>query len=402
MKILHITPRYIPAWNHGGPVKSVHEVCRELVKKGVKISVFTSNADDPVGVLKVPVETTQLLDGVEITYFPLRTRVGSVARGLNTTLRKTVVTYDVLHLHGIYQYFTFAGARAGRGQGIPYIITPRGMLDPFAIKRKGSLKKRIFIELVGRHDLNRAAGIHYTADEEKQLVERFGFRTPGFVVPNGINPSEYNEPCRPIHLLDKYPQLAKKQIILYLGRLDPKKGLELLIEAFARLAGSQPNLHLLVVGPDQTPYARSLKNKVLANGLKNRVDFTGFLTGDDKLWAFYLAKMFILPSYSENFGMALVEALCCGKPVITTKRVNIASDVIEYEAGLVTDCDVSQITNAIAHLLDHPDKAIALGKQGKKLVEDRFRWDKVAHDLIEVYEDILSGQKKSPAWRMGN
>jgi glycosyltransferase involved in cell wall biosynthesis len=378
----------------------VHELCRELVRRGIDVSVFTSNADDPKGILDVAVCTPQVLDGVEVTYFPLRTRAGSFAEGLASTLRKRVTTYDLLHLHGIYQHFTFAGARAGQVKGIPYVISPRGMLDPFAIKRKGWLKKLLFVELVGRRDLNRAAGIHYTADEEKQLVERFGFRAPGFVVPNGINPSEYSEPCGPIRLLDKYPHLAKKQIVLYLGRLDPKKGLELLIEAIARLAGSHPDLHLLVAGPDQTPYARSLKNKVMANGLKNRVDFTGFLTGDDKLWALYLAKMSILPSYSENFGIALVEALCCERPVITTKRVNIASDVIEYNAGLVTDCDVNQIADAIVCLLDHSDQAILMGKRGKKMVESRFRWDKVAHDLIEVYEDILSGQKKSLAWRV--
>ena len=401
MRVLHITPRYIPAWNHGGPVKSVHELCRELVRQGVDISVFTSNADDPEGMLHVPVGIPQGVDGVEVTYFPLNLRIGSIAMKFVSALREVIATYDLLHLHGIYQSFTFAGSRVARSRGFPYIIAPRGMLNPFAMSQKGWLKKYLFVELVGRRDINCAAGIHYTTDEEMRAVERFNFRRTGFVIPNGIDPKEYIEPEKPCRFVDRYHHLQDKQVILYLGRLHPQKGLELLIEAFEKLAGSRPDLHLLIAGPDGTDYSESLKNLVSQKGLKNRVDFTGFLSGDDKLKAFYLAKMFVLPSYFESFGMALIEAMCCGKPVVITKQVNLAPDVIEYEAGLVTGCKSSDIANAIAYLLDHPDEGVAIGKRGRQLVENRFRWDKVARDLIEVYDDILSGQKKSSAWRRG-
>jgi glycosyltransferase involved in cell wall biosynthesis len=274
------------------------------------------------------------------------------------------------------------------------------MLNPFGIRRKGWLEKSLFIEFVGRRDLNCAAGIHYTTDEEMRAVERSNFHGSGFVIPNGIDPREYVEPEKPCEFSARYHHLQDKQVILYLGRLHPQKGLELLIEAFEKLAGSRPDLHLLIAGPDGTDYSESLKNLVAQKGLKNRVDFTGFLSGDDKLKAFYLAKMFVLPSYFESFGMVLIEAMCCEKPVVITKQVNLAPDVVECGAGLVTGCNASEIANGISYLLDHPDEAVAIGKRGRQLVENRFRWDKVAHDLIEVYEDILSRRKKSPAWRM--
>ena len=383
---------FAPAYGFGGMPKSVFDLCRGLGQKaGISVSAYTSNAD-VVGLLNVPVEEPCSVGGVDVTYFPVRYRPGFIARALYASLSRVISNFDLLHLHGCYEYFTAVAAHCARKAKIPYIISPRGMLDPSAMRVTGWWKKRLYLALVGRRDLNKAAGIHFTAEEERRLLEPFRFRTPGFVVPNGIDIAEYAKPTGSNPLVDRYPHLTGKRVLLYLGRLHPKKGLELLVDAFARLSTEQENVHLLVAGSDETPYARSLKKLVADRGVGQQVDFVGLLTGEAKLWALYLSEMSILPSYSENFGIALIESFCCGKPVVTTNQVNLAPDISEYQAGLISDCDVEGIRSAISYLLDHPDEAVAMGHRGRRLVNDRFTLDRTVDQMIAAYRMVLEDQ----------
>lgn len=369
-------------------MKSVHELCRTLVGKGHDVTVITTDCDLG-GRLAVPTDRFVNVDGIEVRYAPIRMRRGFVSPAQIRCFRREARRCDIVHIHGIYYWGTPACARIARSFDRPYLISPRGMLLLDAIAMKGMLRKWLFIEAMARGALNNAAAIHYTAEEERRHSESLGFRAPAVVVPNGIDPLEYLPPQGRNPLLVRYPHLAGKQIVLYLGRLDQKKGLELLVSACARLVSTYRYLHLLIAGPDVTRYAGVVKACVVERGLNSHVDFTGLLTGEDKLWALHMAHMLVLPSYSENFGMAVLEALCCGKPVVVTDRVNLAPDILKYQAGLVTRCETEQIAEAIAHLLDHPDEAAAMGHGGKQLVEEHFTWDMVADQMLDVYRAVL-------------
>jgi glycosyltransferase involved in cell wall biosynthesis len=391
MRILHVCPFFVPAYGFGGLVKSVHELCRTLVRKGHEVTVITTDCDLE-GRLGVPKDRFVTVDGIEVKYAPILLRRGFVSPAQVRCVRREVGRFDLVHIQGIYYWGTVAAARLAVSSGRPYVISPRGMLLRNAIAMKGSFRKHLFIELMVRRVLKNAAAIHYTAEGERLHSQDLGFRSRTVVVPNGIEPAEYLPPRGENPLLARFPHLAGKRIVLYLGRLDPKKGLRLLVDAHARLVASGRRVHLLIAGPDSRKYAEVIRARVAECGLKGHVDFAGLLTGDEKLCALHMADVFVLPSYSENFGMAVLEALCCGKPVVVTEEVDLAPYILKYQAGMVTACEAEGIADAIAHLLDHPEKSSSMGRNGRQLVEERFTWDTVADEMLDVYRAVLEGK----------
>lgn len=395
MHILVVNPCYYPAHRYGGPVKSIHEMSRKLVELGLDVTVFTTNADGPDN-LDVSPGNEKIIDGVKVYYYPIeRPRSYFYSPQLAKALRERASDFDLMHINWLYVYPTMVAARECLRQRVPYIIAPRGMLDPNAIVLKGTLKKRLYLNLVERKHLYGADSVHFTAEGERQQALAAGWKLKSIVVPNGVDISAYGLSNEGGHLFTRFPELSGKKIVLFLGRLNYIKGLDLLAGAWPMVVAAVPDAHLVLAGPDDDGYSEKVKGWLLDGGVETSSTFTGMLLGEDKLAALATSNVFVASSYLESFGMAIVESMACGKPVVITDRVNICRDVEQAGAGLITSCDPADIARALIAVLQNPDLGSDMGSNGRRLVEERFTWNSAAKQMLAAYENILAS-------RMGN
>ena len=384
LRVLQVLPYYFPAQRYGGPVQSVHGLGRSLARLGVDVNVFTTNIDGP-GNLDMPLECAVDLDGVHVWYFPIEfPRSWIRASRLARTLNQRAHEFDLVHVHGLFQYPTLASSRICRRRGVPYVVAPRGMLDPYAIQAKSAVKKHLYLALLEKRNLKHAAALHYTSVEEQALAAEMGIRTRGYVVPNGLDLAAFPEARR-----DHLGGAGSDLTILFLGRINPKKGLDLLIPAFAQVVAARPDARLILAGPDNDGYLSTVMDLIRQHDLQDSARYVGMLVGRDKLSALCDAAFLVLPSYSENFGMVVIEALACGTPVVVSDRVNIWAKVTEARAGLVTACDIASLAGAMLELLGDPSRMRDMGKKGREMVEREFTWDRLAVDMMDAYWRIL-------------
>ena len=370
-------------------MKSIHEMGRKLVAQGFDVTVFTTNADGLQN-LDVPLGVEVLIDGVKVHYFPVEwPRNYFRCPTLAHALQQRVSEFDIVHINWLYVYSTLIAARACHSQGVPYLLAPRGMLDPNAIALHGALKKKLYLTLVERSHLHNAAAVHFTSIGERDQAIRSGWRIRPVVVPNGVDLWEYpltqNSELFPL----LHPNLFGKRIILFLGRINYIKGLNLLVKALPIIVRSIPDAHLVLAGPDDTGYVAEVEKWLIEENVLENVTFTGMLLHQDKLTAFAGADVFVAPSYLESFGMAIVEAMACSLPVVITDRVNICREIEQAGAGVVVPCDPVRIAEALVGLLKDPARSREMGRKGRRFVEQTFTWDAAAHLMSEVYQDIV-------------
>lgn len=382
MKILHVVPTYIPAWKHGGPIRSVHGLCKALAARGHQVTVFTTDVDTDGA---VPTGRAVQLDGVEVWYFPVAApRRLYRSPQMGAALRSRTADFDLVHLHSVFLWPTAVAARTAERAGVPYLLAPRGMLVPDLLKRRGRWRKAAWIRLVERRTLAHAAGLHATADLEADEARRLGLDLPPvFIVPNGIDPEPppKETPAGPVRDL-----LARGPFLLYLGRLSWKKGLDRLIPALARV----PDTPLALAGNDEEGIRPRLEALAREAGVADRVIFLGPVDGADKAALLRGCAALVLPSYSENFGNAVLEAMAAGRPVAVTPEVGLAGVVREERAGLVTDGDPAYFGDALRSLLADPDRE-AMGQRGADAARRRFGWEAVAAQMEGVYRGLVRG-----------
>lgn len=386
MKILHVIANLAP--RYGGPPKACFEIARAVANLGHAVSIYTTNQDGP-SELDVPTDQPVFKDGVEIRYFPIQhPRFWVLSIPLACALRKAIREYDVVHIHSLYLFHGIVAAYYCRKYNVPYLIRPHGTLDPFLYKRH-RLRKSVMELLFEHRNLRHAAAIHFTTEEEKKLAAPYIFQTPGIVVPLGLDLSEYESLPEQGTFKSRYPETIGKKIVLFFGRLNFKKGLDILVQAFARVAQMRNDVHLVFVGPDNERYGEKVSGWLYRWGVLNRATFTGMLTGEDKLAVLRDADMFVLPSYTENFGISVVEAMACEVPVVISDKVNIWQEVETSGAGRVASCDADHFAEMILELLDSPEAARQMGVKGKALVKERFQWSNVALAMEDAYRSIV-------------
>ncbi len=389
MKILHVVPSYIPAYRYGGPVEAVHSLASALSAKGHDVTVFTTNIDGDDD-LDVPTGVPVKKDGVDVIYYPVkRPRAYCYSPDLGRAVKERAGSFDVVHIHSVYLYPTLIASYWCRRLGKPYLINPFGALDPRMIKLKGTLRKRLYISLIERRNVNGSSAIHAASEYEKAALRSFGFNTSLAVVSHGIDTSRYNKPDEKNAFMEKYPSLKDKKIVLFLGRMHPKKGLELLAGAFRDVAFVMSKACLIIAGSGEPKYEAHVKEVFSRGGLDEKVIFTGLLTDEDKIAALKSCDVFVLTSYGENFGIAVLEAMACGVPVIVSDRVGLCADIEEYGAGIVIDCNQDEIAAAISRMLRDGDLRATSGSRGKALVEDRFTMERIVNRMIAVYKEVL-------------
>ena len=392
MKILHIVSSYWPAFEFGGPIESVHQLNKWLIKKGADITVYTTNA----GLKKnknIILKKETVVNGVKVFYFPYYGYVHfTFSPVLCWTIRKNIKNFDLIHITGVWNFPVLAAAFWARFYKKPYIISPRGSLMKEPMEKKSSLIKKIFLFLFVRQDLKNASAIHFTVETEKEEYLKAGLPLKkSIIISNGFDAEEFEKQISEDFFRSKFNILSDKKIILFLSRLNWKKGLDTLIPAFAEVLKKESRAVLVLAGPDEKNYKKEIELKIVNCKLKIGKDviFTDMLIGEDKISAYRESDVFVLPSYSENFGMAVVEAMACGLPVIITKGVGISKEVEKAGAGIVIEKDEKQLTEAILKILKNPQMGKEMGQRGKKLVEIEFSSEKVAEKWIEEYNEII-------------
>jgi glycosyltransferase involved in cell wall biosynthesis len=374
---------------YGGPIYSVHGLCTGLARRGHDVHVMTTNVDGD-GVSKVPVDRPIDMDGVTVTYF----ETGSGRRlyrspTMRAALDRDLSGFDLVHTHSVFLWPTTAAASRARRRGVPFVMSPRGMLVRELIQRKSGLAKRVWIELFERRNIAEAGAVHVTSELEADEIRKLRLAVRRFaVVPNGIDTPSSND--------FGTAEPSSAPTVLFLGRINWKKGLDRLVPAMAHVPGAR----LQVVGNDEEGYSGTLRELAHRHGLTDRMEIVGHVSGAEKWNTFGRADVFVLPSYSENFGIAVLEAMACGVPVIVTPEVGLARVVAETGAGLVVDGDPAKLGAAIAALLADPDRRRRMGEAGRAAAEQQFSWDAVAQKMEALYQDLIGAAARKPQAEM--
>lgn len=386
LRILHVVPTYLPATRYGGPIYSVHGLCRALAAQGHEVHVFTTNVDGPQDSdvpLRVPVD----LEGVRVWYFPSR-RLRRLywSPPLARALKAEISGFDVVHLHSIYLWPTWAAAKAGRRAGVPYVLAPRGMLVKDLVARKSRWLKSLWLALIERGNIEHASALHLTSSLEDTEARKFGFRLPPVhIVPNGVEPIQADYSLTQLSQTVRDVLNQRQPFLLFLSRINWKKGLDRLISALQFV----PDIYLVIAGNDEENYQVTLNSMVQSHGLNERIAFIGPVEGADKAALLEKAKAMVLPSYSENFGNVVLEAMAAGCPVVVTPEVGLSTVIRDTGSGLVVEGKPEVLGEALVSLLENPAQRSQMRQCGLRLVEDRFTWKAVSTDMEKVYQEIV-------------
>ena len=345
----------------GGMVPSILGMTGAIARQGQTITIVTPTPSRR--------DAIHLPDGVDL--------VGPVS-DIETYIRRA----EVVHLHGLWQGHTRRGARVARRAGIPYIIAAHGMAEPWAIRHK-AFKKKVYTALVEGKNLRRAACLHALSRPEIGHLQAIAPRTPVALIPNGVDLSPFESlPAREA-LEAIHPELVGKFVVLFYGRLHAKKGLDLLAKALATVGNDHRDLHLLIAGNDDGALAPFLA-EVESSGQSDRVTCVGHVAGEAARRVWGAADAFILPSYSEGFSMAILEALAARRPAIVTTACHFP-ELAQAEGGIVVEPTEVGVTGGIRDLLERSDsERSGLADRGRRLVESLYTWDRQAERLASV------------------
>ncbi len=380
MRILNVVPTYLPAVRYGGPIRSVHGLCAALAFLGHDVHVFTTNVDG-AGDSNVPLGEPVSIDGVTVRYFPSRfLRRLYWSPPMKEALSREIPGFDLVHLHSVFLWPTWAAARIAEKCGVPYVVSPRGMLVKDLIARKSTLAKKIWIRAIEQHTLASATAVHVTTRKELDEVHRLGLGIrSALVIPNGVaGPTTES-------LRESSREDNDGEFVLFLGRINWKKGLDRLIRAWKLV----PEVKLVIAGNDEESYQGRLERLADDIGVAERIRFIGMVEGEEKWRLLRQAALFVLPSYSENFGIAVLEAMLMGCPVVVTPEIGIAESVSASNAGVVAAGDPACFAAAVTELLRDRDRRLEMGSSGRRLASSSYAWSGIARQMVAGYESIV-------------
>jgi glycosyltransferase involved in cell wall biosynthesis len=389
MKILQIVPSI--SLIYGGPSQMVLGLSPALAKAGVEVTILTtdSNGDNGQKSLDVPLNQPVKKDGYEIIYFrcsPFRRYKFSL--DLLNWLKQHASEYDLAHIHALFSPISSFAARICRQQKLPYILRPLGTLDPADLRKKKQLKQ-VYAALLERPNLAGAAAIHFTSNQEAKVSERFGVKTHDLVLPLGVIPTQKESSN---NLLEKFQIPQNIPLVLFMSRIDPKKGFDLLIPALEKLLSQGFKFHFVLAGtnPQNPNYEEGIQKQIKNSLLHPHTTITGFVTGELKSALLQAADLFVLPSYYENFGIAVAEAMVAGKPVVISDQVHIWHEIHNSKSGWVTKTEVESLTNALQSALQNPEECKNRGNNARKYALENYSWDAIARQLIQEYQKLIN------------
>lgn len=366
---------FAPAFVYGGPPRSILGLCQALRRAGVEASVFTTTAN---GSDDFPASTEQqTYEGVPVKHFQRRWPKRFFAvQGLAETLVAEAINFDLLHIHGLWNLTVWAAMRAARQVGLPYLISPRGMLDRGAMNHEAG-RKFIAWHLAERENLLGAKLLHATSATEAEAIAGYNLNKPIVTIPHGIEFEAISS--KKAH--EENTKKSKKQIV-FLGRIHPIKRLDLLAAAFAQIKAGCSEARLVIAGPDESGHRKRIEP--LFASVADSVEWVGEVAGEAKARLLNDAAMLVLCSDSENFGLSVAEALAAGTPVVTTRTTPWA-EVESVGCGFWVEQSAEAMADRMLYLLSRSDEAGAMGERGALWVREKFSWDGVAEQMADCY-----------------
>jgi len=386
MKVLHVIPSV--SERSGGPGQAIIPMCRSLQEQGVEVLIATTDAGlNEAITLRAPGSHK----GIPTIFFPLQWGQSfKYSRPLAVWAEANVKTFDVVHIHAVFNHASVAAARACRRHDVPYLVRPLGTLDPWSMKQK-PLRKMLFWQLAARQMLRGAAAIHYTAAGEQNATEQSLGLNHGTVVPLGIEPEIADRPLDLENFAREFPGLATHPYVLVLSRLHRKKGLDVFLDAFLALTQQREFRHwrLVLAGEGPVDYVNLLKKMVESRNAGELVVFPGWLDSEKKNYILRHASLVALPSYHENFGLCIMEAMACSVPVLVSPHVSLAREIEAAGAGWIAAVENVAIEATLREALGSEARRTRRGLAGKNVSGD-FAWSSVASQLLIVYSAVLA------------
>jgi glycosyltransferase involved in cell wall biosynthesis len=398
MRVLHVIPSLSPT--EGGPSFAAKSMADALAGQGLEVTIAATRRHSDASAAAGDY-------GYKVICFRRKFEPYKISFGLTRWLRANIRQFDLVHIHALFSFSSTMAARIARQNAVPYVVRPLGVLNRWGMENRRPIPKLISFRVVELPILLHAAAIHYTSEAERNeaaLLDPRIAKHESVVIPLPIEPAAKGDAER---FLDRYPKLRGRKIILFLSRIDRKKGLELLLDAFALVRGKDGDVALVIAGNGEEAYARELRERArrsLRSGSASgsacpteeegkedkTIIWTGHLSGEMKAAALAASDVFAFPSASENFGIAAAESLAAGVPTIVSEEVALSADIRRYDAGMVVQRDAQQLADAIGELLSDRERAAGLALNGRRLAEERYSPEAVGRALHELYQKIIT------------
>jgi glycosyltransferase involved in cell wall biosynthesis len=368
-----------------------------LARQQIDVTILTTNSNGDVGQppLDVPLNQPIAQDGYTVYYFPCSLfRRYKFSLGLLRWLSQNAADYDLAHIHALFSPVSTAAAIVARSRQLPYILRPLGTLDPADLRKKRYFKQ-IYAALWERKNIAKAAAIHFTSPQEAKISHRFGAQTRDMIVPLGV---DLPRPFPAIGAARERWQIPPQNpLILFLSRIEPKKGLDLLLPALEAILEQGIDFHFALAGanPQDPDYERRIRDRIAQSPLHSRTTITGFIGGTEKVSLLQDADVFVLPSYYENFGIAVAEAMAAGTAVVISDQVHIWPDIERGQAGWVASCAVEPLTNTLKSALSDRADWQQRGRNAQAYAEAHYSWDAIAQQTLDEYAKILQNHQQN-------
>lgn len=395
MKILHVIPSVGSV--RGGPSQSIVKIVTALCQQEITAEIIATNDNGP-NLLNVPLNQFTVYQQAPIWFFPRFSppikpiREYAFSSKFTTWLWQHINDYDLVHLHALFSYTCTATMAIARLKKVPYIVRPNGLLCKWSLQQS-ALKKRNYLRLIERSNLNHSAALEFTSLQEQQEVSILGLQPNSFILPYGLSlPAIIPNARQKLRQILQVPE--DEPVILFISRLHYKKGLDYLIPALGKL--SDRRFTFILAGNGDPDYEAKVEGMLKTAGIDERTYRPGFVEGEMKDLLLQGSDIFALTSHSESFGLAVLEAIAAGLSIVTTPGVPLAPEVEQHQLGYITQMNVPEIASVLENSLN----SLADIKQTQKrqersrqLITDKYTWSSIASNLIEIYKVILQQKK---------
>jgi glycosyltransferase involved in cell wall biosynthesis len=381
MKVLHVIPSVSAV--HGGPSRAIIDIERALSARGIQVTTVTTNDDGDNRTLPVPCGEPIAIASATRWYFPRSTVFFKVSLGLGQWLKDNITSFDVVHAHALFSFAPVAAAFLARRAGVPYILRPLGVLAPYGMTRHHPIVKRASFALIERGLIEAASAVHFTSSVEQAEAEALGLKCKSVVIPLGVDVDGGS--ARSIVRRTRSDAFN----LLFLSRIDQKKNLEGVLHALRLVWSKNFNVTLNIAGSGDPQYIESLQLLARDLAIDNHVNWLGYVEGERKSEALAAASAFVLASYSENFGIAVVEALAAGLPCLVSRGVAISSKIENAGAGTVIGTTSADIARGIENLLRNDSGISVMSEAARALALSAFSIETMGARLDTLYQNIL-------------
>jgi glycosyltransferase involved in cell wall biosynthesis len=357
-----------------------------LLAQGLAVETCTTDDDGPGRHNGKPTRRQLVENGVIRRYFHKQSEFYKFSGGFAWWMLRHAREYDIVHIHALFSFPSVVAAWAARRAGVPYVLRPLGTLNRYGIEQRRPWLKRLSTRWIEGPLLSQAAAVHFTSVQEQDETRALGLDLQPAVISLGIEPGQLGNPSL---VLTRHPALRDSKCLLFLSRLDPKKNIEGLLQALAMVKDDLPALVLLIAGDGSPEYVAHLKSFARSAGVERQVIWAGHLDGELKASAFATAQAFVLPSFSENFGIAAAEALGAGLPCILGRGVALAADAAAAGAAVSVAPTPAAIAEAIRRVLSDDGLRAAMGAAAADHARRNLSADRMGHELVALYSEIL-------------